>query len=184
MGLLAQEVYERLEERKDSVGRVLADAYRCRPGCTAVVEMVDVLPDIQPKEAIEDVEMAFQTRYWPRLEKQLEVEADYVPDIDVFHGTVLIAGAMGCEIRYTAGEWPWAMPMLTSIRDVDTLKPPDVRACPIIQRYFDQIRCLQEKTQHRVPIKLMDLQSPLTTAAQMRHYQDILARKLSTSTPI
>jgi len=169
-----RELCDRLAERERTSARVLADAYLCKRGCTAVVETVDVASGIKPRDVIEDVETAFDRWYWPRLEKQLEVDADYVPDMDIFHGTVLIAGAMGCEIRYTEGEWPWAMPVLKSIGEVDRIHAPDLKTSPAIQGYLSQIRWIQDKTEGRVPIKLMDLQSPFTTAAQMRHYEDLL----------
>jgi hypothetical protein len=104
----------------------------------------------------------------------MEVDADYVPDIDLFHGVALLATAFGCNVEFEAGGWPRALPILRSIHDVDHLKKPDIRRSPWIVRYFDHVRWLQERTRYRVPIKKMDIQSPFTTASQMRPYQNLL----------
>jgi uroporphyrinogen-III decarboxylase len=87
---------------------------------------------------------------------------------------VLLASALGAKIQYTDNEWPWAMPILNSITDVDSLKVPDIKNSTAIQRFFSHVRWIQEKTGHRIPIKLMDMQSPFTVAAQLRHYENLL----------
>jgi len=170
----AQEVYARLEERKRTAGPALAAAYRCEPGAFAVAEALAPDSGLTPYQLINDVELAFERHYRPMLEMQLEVDADYVPDFDPVCGVCVIAAAFGCEEKYHANEMPWAMPVLESITEVDHLRKPDLAKARTVQRLMSQMRWLQDRTGGRVPIELMDLQSPFTVACQMRHYEDLL----------
>lgn len=167
-------IRHKLEERIKNVNQLLTDTYYCKKGAYAVVESVGIDHNLQPEQIIKDIESAYERVYIPRLLKQLEVESDYVPAIDLFHGTVLLAAAFGAKVRFTDNEWPWAEPVLTSIREVDHIKKPDLKNNVYIKNYLDQVRWLQNKTENLIPIKIMDLQSPFTTATQLRHYEDFL----------
>lgn len=172
MGL--ESVLEQLPERLTRSSKATADAYHCRPGSFAVIDRPPSDHSLTPETIIADVELAFDRVYVPRLERMLEVDSDHMPDIDLFHGVTMIAGAFGCPVVYTPGEWPWARPVMRSITEVDSLKAPDLRAHDDTQRFFDQVRWIQNKTDGRVPIRLHDLQSPFTTAAQMRGFEGLL----------
>ncbi|RMD74084.1 MAG: hypothetical protein D6820_17445 [Lentisphaerae bacterium] len=172
------ELYEQIEARIATSGKILQRTYACEPGCFAVVELVNVPCQATPRELITDVELAFEQLYLPKLKRELEVDSDYVPAIDLFHGTVVMAAAFGAEVCYPPGEWPWARPTLTSLKDVRHLRMPNLRKSEPILNYLNQIRWLQDRTEGRVPIKLMDLQSPFGVATQLIDANTLLVEML------
>ena len=169
-----EQIFEVFEDRADKAEKTLTGAFLCEKNMCAVVEVLGGGNEVTPQKIIEDVGFAFETVYMPALSCQLEVDADYVPDIDVFHGIILLATAFGCDVEFEANGWPRALPLLKSIQDVDYLKKPDLTKSYWVCRYFDQVRWLQDKTRHRIPIKKMDMQSPFTTATFLRPYADLL----------
>jgi len=163
------------EERAARAGPRLAAVYRCQSGAFAVVENVEVNHGLAPRQVMEDAEAAFERVYVPALEAQLAVDADYVPDIDAFHhGVVLMAAAFGAEVVWPGNHMPWVRPLLRSICEVDRLVAPNLKKDPLVRNFFDRVRRFADRTDGRIPVKLADLQSPFTVAAQLRHYEDLL----------
>jgi len=169
-----EQFVDNFKERANKADKTLTEAFLCKNNKCAVVEVVEAGHEMAPQKMIEDIELAFDAAYLPALSSQMEVDADYVPAIDVFHGVVLLATAFGCEVAFEANGWPRALPLLKSIQEVDYLKKPDINKSYWVQRYVDQVRWLQDKTDHRIPIKKMDLQSPFTNATFLRPYADLL----------
>jgi len=90
---------------------------------------------------------------------------DYVPTMGTGAGTCAMATAFGCTERYTSGVY-WVNPCITRMEEINTLRKPAVDAGKL-GGVLEQTRAYAACADERLPIRIMDFQSPFTTVEQM-----------------
>jgi hypothetical protein len=90
---------------------------------------------------------------------------DFVPTLGTGAGTCAMATAFGCAETVT-GNLSWVSPCIQDLADIDRLRKPDLRAGKL-GAVLDQTREYAEFADARLPIRIMDFQSPFTTVEQM-----------------
>lgn len=90
---------------------------------------------------------------------------DFVPALGTGAGTCAMATAFGCQEIEASGV-RWVKPVITSPEQIDSLKKPKVTDGRL-GWVLDQTRAFAEYADERLPIRLMDFQSPFTTVEQL-----------------
>ncbi len=90
---------------------------------------------------------------------------DFVPTLGTGAGTCAMATAFGCEELQVSGYY-WVSPSITSMSQIDALRKPPVTAGKL-GGVLEQTRAYAACTDERLPIRIMDFQSPFTTVEQM-----------------
>jgi hypothetical protein len=90
---------------------------------------------------------------------------DFVPTLDTGAGTSALATAFGCREEERSGV-RWVAPCIRDACEIDHIRKPDVTAGRLA-RVLEQTRAFAEYADERLPIRIMDFQSPFTTVEQM-----------------
>lgn len=92
----------------------------------------------------------------------------YIPNIDTFMGTPIIASAFGGDIRFFKDKDPWIKnPIINNYRDIDRLKKPDVRKTGLTKITIEFIDYWKLKIKEKIPISIPDIQGPLSVAIDL-----------------
>jgi hypothetical protein len=99
------------------------------------------------------------------IEDQLALQGDFVPSLSPALGVVGIPSAFGCEVVWWEENFPSVKPLpLESPVQVYDIPSPAISSGEL-GRVLDYTRFFIEKTGGRLPIRLMDIQGPLDSAA-------------------
>jgi hypothetical protein len=99
------------------------------------------------------------------IEDQLALRGDFVPCLSPALGVVGIPSAFGCEVVWWEDNFPSVKPLpLESPRQVYEIPRPTISSGEL-GRVLDYTRFFIDKTGGRLPIRLMDIQGPLDSAA-------------------
>jgi len=90
---------------------------------------------------------------------------DFVPALSIGAGTCALATAFGCEETQASGVF-WVKPCISRVSEIDHLRLPPVTAGKLAG-VLEQTRAYAEFADERLPIRIMDFQSPFTTVEQM-----------------
>lgn len=90
---------------------------------------------------------------------------DFVPAIGTGAGTCAMATAFGCQETQATGVY-WVKPCITAPSQIDHLRKPPITAGRLGE-VLAQTRAYAEYVDDRLPIRVMDFQSPFTTVEQM-----------------
>ena len=90
---------------------------------------------------------------------------DFVPTLGTGAGTCAMATAFGCEETQAANVY-WVKPCIETPAQIDRLRMPQVTAGKL-GRVLEQTRVYAASVDDRLPIRVMDFQSPFTTVEQM-----------------
>lgn len=90
---------------------------------------------------------------------------DYVPTLGTGAGTCAMATAFGCAESQVSGVY-WVTPCITRMEQIDTLRKPAVTDGKL-GWVLEQTRAYAACADERLPIRIMDFQSPFTTVEQM-----------------
>ncbi len=90
---------------------------------------------------------------------------DFVPTLGTGAGTCAMATAFGCEETRESNVY-WVKPVITAAEQIDRLRKPPVTAGRL-GGVLEQTRAYAEFADERLPIRVMDFQSPFTTVEQM-----------------
>ena len=156
----------------------LADAYARVPG--AVVPVVDPSPRA-PGPSYTEQEML------PDLDKTLEsavawangmaaTDNDWPPFINTYCTVAMVPEAFGCKVGFAKGGVAWAQPCITDIEQVWDLTPAKIGESWMINRLFSWVDYAQRKLGAELPIWVMDIQSPFSTAVQIVDHEEFLIR--------
>ena len=135
-----------------------------RPGCI-------VHPSVPPEEppAIPPVHLDdFGRQAWREIrdmQRRPMGGDDFIPMFGTSVSTCALATAFGAE-ETQVGSLFWVKPCLTEMSQIDRLKKPPVTAGRL-GGVLERTRLYAERTDDRIPIKLMDFQSPFTTVEQL-----------------
>lgn len=89
----------------------------------------------------------------------------FVPTIGTGAGTCAMATAFGCKERQASGVY-WVEPCIRKPEEIDAVRQPAVTAGKL-GWVLAQTRAYREFIDPRIPIRIMDFQSPFTTVEQM-----------------
>ena len=156
--------WDQVEKTKAFITRLFSGPAPDRPG--AIVH-AEAPPGETPRPAPSHL-TKWQRQAWDAVEslKRRPIGGDdFVPMLGTGAGTCAMATAFGCEEREATGVY-WVKPCITSVSQIDHLAKPEISTGKLGQ-VLEQTRALAEYADERLPIKVMDFQSPFTTVEQM-----------------
>ncbi|OPZ26598.1 MAG: methylcobalamin:coenzyme M methyltransferase [Lentisphaerae bacterium ADurb.BinA184] len=121
-------------------------------------------PPTPPPNGLND----FQRQAWNQVEglrRRPLGGDDFVPAVGTGAGTCAMATAFGCEETEASGVC-WVRPCIADPAQIDRLRPPQLTAGKL-GRVLEQTRACAEILDERLPLRIMDFQSPFTTVEQM-----------------
>jgi hypothetical protein len=121
-------------------------------------------------------ELAWNTKF----HKQRVGIYDYgMPNIKPNQGINIIASAFGCEYKVNDEADPWVTPLIRdeNPQDVHKLKVPDVNTNPVLRLAWDRVEYLQ--AQSDLPLRLLNVPSPLVTASLIWEYTSFIIATLN-----
>jgi hypothetical protein len=96
------------------------------------------------------------------------VDDDYLPHIDSFLGTPVIASAFGGRVQFFEDKDPWIEgPVIHEPRDIDRLKKPDSAKVGLTRRILEWIGYWKSQTRGLLPVSVTDIQGPLSVAIDL-----------------
>lgn len=154
----------------------LAAAYARLPG--ADVPVVDpspraCAPAYTDREVLADLDKMLESvMAWAG--GMAATDNDWPPFINTFCTVAMVPEAFGCTVGYAEGGVPWAAPCISDIEQVYHLTPCKVGDSAMIGRLFEWVDYAQRKLGTELPIWLIDIQSPFSTAAQIVDHEEFL----------
>lgn len=131
-------------------------------------ERSSVPPEIGIYDPDETLEWALD---WAK--RSSAYEGDFIPTIHTVGFVVGIPSAFGCEIIQPKGANPWVKPLIQDYSEVYRLKKPKVTD-GLLGKALEATRYIQEKTQGDFPIRMLNIQGPLTNAGYLCGDSDFL----------
>jgi hypothetical protein len=113
------------------------------------------------------------------IEDQLALRGDLVPCLSPAIGVVGIPSAFGCEVVWWKDNFPSVRPLpLENPKQVYDIPRPTVSSGEL-GRVLDHTRFFIEKTACRLPIRLMDIQGPLDSAALIMGHTEFFSATIT-----
>ncbi len=121
-----------------------------------------------PRDYYLDKELNLQVQI-ESLHSHLEYLQDaYLPHIDSYIGTPVIASAFGGDVTYFQDKDPWlAQPIIHEYKDIDHIKKPDAKESGLMKKIFEWVDYWKLQTDDQIPISLTDIQGPLSVAIDL-----------------
>ena len=92
----------------------------------------------------------------------------YIPHIDTFIGTPVIASVFGGRIKYFEDKDPWIEnQVIHEYKDIDRLKKPDPLKSGMTKKILEWIDYWKSATGDRIPMSITDMQGPLSVAIDL-----------------
>jgi hypothetical protein len=92
----------------------------------------------------------------------------YIPHIDTFIGTPVIASVFGGKIKYFEDKDPWVEnQIIHDYKDIDRLKKPDPFKGGLTKKILEWIDYWKLATGDRIPMSITDMQGPLSVAIDL-----------------
>lgn len=155
--------WDKVEKTKAFITQLYAGPAPERPAALVHPALLDLPKTEPPAGANERQRQVWQAQEHARR-RPLGGD-DYVPTIGTGAGTCAMATAFGCLERQTGGVY-WVDPCVTRMEQIDSLRKPPVTAGKMGQ-VLEQTRAYAACADERLPIRIMDFQSPFTTVEQM-----------------
>ena len=131
--------------------------YNIATGATCSAGMYYTDKEVNLRTQIESIAARLQT-----------IEDDYLPHIDSFLGTPVIASAFGGKIQYFEDKDPWIEgPIIHAPRDIDRLKKPNPAKTGLTSRILEWIDYWKAETRGLLPVSITDIQGPLSVAIDL-----------------
>lgn len=100
---------------------------------------------------------------------------DWIPSLFAWYGVCVLASAFGCPVEFHPGQDPWARPALFDVKEVYSLRRPDLRKSGLCKKVLETIKLWQDRTEARIPIRVNNDQSALDVATQVLAFTEFLA---------
>ena len=115
-----------------------------------------------------DKELSLQVKL-EAIKEHLEfIDDDYIPYIDIFMGTPLVASAFGCEVEFFKDKDPWVRgAVINDYKEIDKITVPDLKRKGLTKETIDLIEYYKSATNGKLPISLPDIQGPLSVAIDL-----------------
>lgn len=129
----------------------------------------------------DNAELSWNERYHQMM---TDVEDYNIPNIKINMGIGVIAAAFGCEYIPNDEADPWCKPLITddNVKDIYKLKIPDIDRCPIYEKSFKRIEFFQSNS--KLPLRLVNVPSPLVTASLIWDYTSFIEGTLIHSSEV
>lgn len=132
------------------------------------------MPDNMP----ERLEWAW-SHYCRQYQQASWLEDDSVPYLDCLTGTEIFAEAFGAQVYREEGNMPYAQPLVHNASEAERLRVPSLDA-PSLKRMFDMADELTRRAGPGVPVRMVDVQSPMDIAAILWDKTDLYMAVLET----
>ncbi|MHB9132401.1 MAG: uroporphyrinogen decarboxylase family protein [Armatimonadota bacterium] len=155
--------WDSVEKTKRFITRLFSGEASERPAALVHPALMD-RPSVEPPAGIDE----WQRQVWQaqeNLQRRPIGGDDYVPTLSTGAGTCALATAFGCVESQASGVY-WVDPCITRMEQIDALRKPRVTAGKMGQ-VLEQTRAYAACADERLPIRIMDFQSPFTTVEQM-----------------
>ncbi|MHB8276861.1 MAG: uroporphyrinogen decarboxylase family protein [Candidatus Humimicrobiaceae bacterium] len=117
---------------------------------------------------LQNKELSLQIKLDAIKEHFDNIDDDYLPYIDSFTGTPLLASAFGGEVKFFSDKDPWIEDrIIKEYKDIDKLKKPDARNSGLLKISLEYIDYWKRETKEKIPISLPDIQGPLSIAIDL-----------------
>jgi uroporphyrinogen-III decarboxylase len=103
-----------------------------------------------------------------------EYDDDNFPVIWPYLGVGIIPSAFGCEVVFSETEDPTTKPVVKNPEEVLHMKKPSVNQ-GLANKVLEQMKELVERMDNGFPIRMHDLQGPLSAASQIWGYEDFFS---------
>jgi len=156
--------WEKVEQTKEFITRLFDGPAPDRPGAIVHEEQTPSSGGEPAPEGLTEL----QKQAWNTLQglKNRPLgRDDFVPAIGTGAGTCAMATAFGCEETQATGVY-WVKPCITEPSQIDYLRKPPI-AAGRLGEILEQTRAYAGYVDDRLPIRVMDFQSPFTTVEQM-----------------
>jgi uroporphyrinogen-III decarboxylase len=126
-----------------------------------------------PELKAQRIEYAWEL-YCRQRERAEWLRDDTIPYLNVYTGTEIFAEAFGCDVHRPDNDMPCAKPLLRTACEVSRLRVPDVGSSTLalLLEIADELR---ERAGPDALLKIVDLQSPMDTAALIWNKTDFFA---------
>ncbi len=111
--------------------------------------------------------------YLAQCERAKWLDDDFVPHLSCVGGTEIFAEAFGCEVHRPADTMPFALPKAFNSSGADSLNAPEMSTSSLA-RFFDIADELKRRGEDSVPLRLVDVQSPIDISALIWEKSDFL----------
>ncbi|MFH1006655.1 MAG: uroporphyrinogen decarboxylase family protein [Candidatus Latescibacterota bacterium] len=162
---------ERVQAAKDRVTELYHQQNTDRP-CYRVY-------DYPPEGVLSPVEQAIydpdRSLQWALnwFERCSHYEGDFIPSVGPVDFVIGIPSAFGCEIVQPQGAHPWVKPLITDCSEIYRLKKPKATD-GLLGKALEATRCLVDKTGDSYPIRMVNIQGPLTNAGYLLGDSELL----------
>jgi hypothetical protein len=156
--------WSELERTREFIRNLFAGEAPDRPAAILHAEPDDDIPTPDPPAELDEHEAAAWKQAVAALRRPLGSD-DFVPTIGTNAGTCAIATAFGAREQMRDGVH-WVEPSIDDMAQVDRIRKPaltDGRLGDILER----TRAARRVVGDRIPIRVMDFQSPFTTVEQL-----------------
>jgi uroporphyrinogen-III decarboxylase len=117
---------------------------------------------------LKNKELSLQIKLNAIKEHLENIDDDYLPYIDSFTGTPLIASAFGGKVKFFSDKDPWIEDrIIKDYKDIDKLKKPNARNSEFLKMTLEYIDYWKKETKDIIPISLPDIQGPLSVAIDL-----------------
>ena len=121
-----------------------------------------------PGDYYRDKELNLQVQIESICSHLEHLQDAYLPHIDSYIGTPVIASAFGGQVTYFPDKDPWlAEPIIHEYRDIDHIKKPDPQESGLMKKIFEWVDYWKLQTQEKIPISMTDIQGPLSVAIDL-----------------
>jgi hypothetical protein len=96
------------------------------------------------------------------ITKTLEVENDWYPYLEPWHGIGVFAQAFGCPFEWNEMDAPWTRPIISDIDQLRRLEKPDIEKSEMLQYVLATTEYFNDQTRGEIAIAATDTQGPLS----------------------
>lgn len=96
------------------------------------------------------------------MTKTLQVENDWYPYLEPWHGIGVFAQAFGCPFEWSETDAPWTHVIVSDIDQLRRLEKPDIKKSEMLLYVLDTTEYFNEQTRGEIAIAATDTQGPLS----------------------
>lgn len=97
------------------------------------------------------------------ITKTLEVDNDWLPYLEPWHGIGVFAEAFGCPFEWNENDAPWTHVIVSDIDGLRQLEKPDINKSRMLRYVLETTEYLNRQTRGEIAIAATDTQGPLST---------------------
>lgn len=126
-------------------------------------ETMPVRPALWWEKAKERVEWSYE-RYMRQMENMEWLEDNTIPFLSMITGTEIFAEAFGCKVHKPIDNTPFALPMITTVKEAAKIKIPRLEDTKLVT-LFEMADKLRDRAGPKALFSFPDLQTPMDIVA-------------------